>query len=561
MTHSIQRRALSCLAGLAVAMWGLLATSFAQIQPVPCAQPPSCIINSSLEAVGPGYGNMNSSPALTVPAWYVSHGTPSLFGGAPVPGGLNYSVWMWSYSGMGEGIFTCYNFRRGETYKVCLWVRNTNGIAAGNLIIRAANGVPIGSGGVPPTPSSSQLISNAFVNSPGWVQVTYTFTANADYRQLWIYPFMAGPPINNQQYELQIDLVRVAPVPRVVPSSTITWCESVEICVDGGSPGSTYTWSPATGLSSTTGRCVYARPCTTTTYQIIVQPPSDCPSCGPDTLYHTVYVDVPNFEIHGTKDVRCGEKIEMKVDPVLSCVSYDWFDPHGNYIGSGPNISIPNASGDDAGTYTLVIRYGDCVIYLHFDVNVLDCPCEFKPDFKWDRCNPVYFFDMSNSMVGGSAVAWFWDFGDGNSSNLQNPVHSYASAGGYKVCLTVIWKNGNQTCCDRICFDVEVCDPQDQRIDMSAPENEGSSMPGDIRKESSVEVFPNPAGDQAWVALNNIENARVTLRSINGSIISTGRQQGDNNRYLLDLNGIASGIYVVIVESSERTFTVKMVKD
>jgi hypothetical protein len=32
---------------------------------------------------------------------------------------------------------------------------------------------------------------------------------------------------------------------------------------------------------------------------------------------------------------------------------------------------------------------------------------------------------------------WFWKFGDGNTSNEQNPVHAYAEVGFYKVTLTV----------------------------------------------------------------------------------------------------------------------------
>ncbi|MDP2338762.1 MAG: PKD domain-containing protein [Bacteroidota bacterium] len=35
-----------------------------------------------------------------------------------------------------------------------------------------------------------------------------------------------------------------------------------------------------------------------------------------------------------------------------------------------------------------------------------------------------------------SAVTWTWDFGDGKSSNEQNPVHIYENGGYYKVTLT-----------------------------------------------------------------------------------------------------------------------------
>ncbi len=42
----------------------------------------------------------------------------------------------------------------------------------------------------------------------------------------------------------------------------------------------------------------------------------------------------------------------------------------------------------------------------------------------------------------GTVVSWSWDFGDGNTSTLQNPSHSYAAGGTYTVQLTVTDNNG-----------------------------------------------------------------------------------------------------------------------
>ena len=42
-----------------------------------------------------------------------------------------------------------------------------------------------------------------------------------------------------------------------------------------------------------------------------------------------------------------------------------------------------------------------------------------------------------------SAVSWSWDFGDGNTSMEQNPVHVYADGGYYTVTLTVTDSGGN----------------------------------------------------------------------------------------------------------------------
>ena len=44
----------------------------------------------------------------------------------------------------------------------------------------------------------------------------------------------------------------------------------------------------------------------------------------------------------------------------------------------------------------------------------------------------INFTDLSSN----GPTSWFWDFGDGNTSNLQNPSHTYQTGGIYSVSLT-----------------------------------------------------------------------------------------------------------------------------
>lgn len=43
------------------------------------------------------------------------------------------------------------------------------------------------------------------------------------------------------------------------------------------------------------------------------------------------------------------------------------------------------------------------------------------------------FTDFSS----GAPTSYDWDFGDGATSSLQNPIHAFAQAGTYNVCLTI----------------------------------------------------------------------------------------------------------------------------
>jgi hypothetical protein len=521
----------------------------------PCQQAPSCLGNGTFMTNGATGGDVNSSGPTTVNSWYVSHGSPSI--GAPGPGGGATGIWMWSYSGMGEGIFSCYNFQAGHKYHICLWVQNTDSINLGNLMIYAANGLtgfgPTGTG--VPTPSGgSELISNSFVWSPTWVQLSYDYTPTANYTQLWIYPYMAGPPINFKQYEMNTDLVSVFEVPLPVGYS-----------------------------------------------------------------------------------VPCGGNIVLTA-PTSTCVAYDWYGPTGTYLGAG-TVIIPNADPTMSGIYKLVSHSGDCSESTPFQVQVQPCePCDkFVPNFDiLQGCNPVNFIETSSGP--GFSVSWYWDFGDGTSSSLQNPSHTYAAAGTYTVCLTVIRKSGKETCCNKVCKDIKVCDPPaggnpvekagvgfnfnyinatHQALKFSDAnltdqiicnylwdfgDGTTSSMPNPAHvysdagfytvtlttksctydasnqinssKESSfsqlikiaaannageVEIIPNPAADQAVVLISNISNAKVVLTNMYGAEVATASASG-KNRYTLNLEKLTSGVYLLTVEGTEGRFTKKLVK-
>ena len=59
-------------------------------------------------------------------------------------------------------------------------------------------------------------------------------------------------------------------------------------------------------------------------------------------------------------------------------------------------------------------------------------------EYSYPNCfgDSIQFSDLSNTYGGIPITSWFWDFGDGTTSTLQNPKHLYASAGSYIVTLT-----------------------------------------------------------------------------------------------------------------------------
>ena len=51
------------------------------------------------------------------------------------------------------------------------------------------------------------------------------------------------------------------------------------------------------------------------------------------------------------------------------------------------------------------------------------------------------------------ATQWFWTFGDGSTSTLQNPTHEYATSGSYTICQTVTSICGSSQLCLGVTID------------------------------------------------------------------------------------------------------------
>jgi uncharacterized protein (TIGR02145 family) len=117
----------------------------------------------------------------------------------------------------------------------------------------------------------------------------------------------------------------------------------------------------------------------------------------------------------------------------------------------------------------------------------------------------VQFSDLSN----GDPYSWWWQFGDGGSSLLQNPEHQYVSLGTYDVSLTVTNDNGSDEMIKSSFIRVEV--------DMGAT---GNLTDADGNSYQTIKIGP-----QWWMA----ENLRVSKYPSGGSInyIGNGDDWGD----------------------------------
>lgn len=93
--------------------------------------------------------------------------------------------------------------------------------------------------------------------------------------------------------------------------------------------------------------------------------------------------------------------------------------------------------------------------------SVLDSGCVSGSSDFFSNVNNFTVDFSSDTNLSPNNTSYFWDFGDGHSSSLANPTHTYAThintiQVDYEVCLTVVSNNLGSLCFERTCNTVTV---------------------------------------------------------------------------------------------------------
>ncbi len=131
------------------------------------------------------------------------------------------------------------------------------------------------------------------------------------------------------------------------------------------------------------------------------------------------------------------------------------------------------------------------------------------------------------------AITWFWDFGDGATSTVENPWHTYPVAGSYNVTLVVT--NG--------------CG-----ADFSSTVIEAGTAVVALQP-SAISVYPNPAGDYFMIAIPETiqqEDTWIQLYDVTGNIV-INKQIKDDADCIITTTNLPSGSYIANITCNEFT--------
>jgi gliding motility-associated-like protein len=247
----------------------------------------------------------------------------------------------------------------------------------------------------------------------------------------------ASQAINNLLYLSYPGSVSATPSACTPYTDTIPTCGGpVPISISGTNVSDyTWSWSPTTGLSSSTGPSVIANPPGTTTYTVSGTPISGC--VAPVSFTFIVQLTPGG----GANPVISAVPPLCANDPPIT-LTVD--STGGTWVGTGITNSStgtfdPAVSG--AGTFTIAynisVACGDTAVQT-ITVNAVPTP-GFSSSVS-TGCDPICVtFSESASSNCNSVV---YSFGDGDSSLVSGPTHCYDSAGVYSVSLQCTGANG-----------------------------------------------------------------------------------------------------------------------
>jgi hypothetical protein len=263
---------------------------------------------------------------------------------------------------------------------------------------------------------------------------------------------------------LTINALPTVTVTSTATNNTICNGQSTTLTASGAS---SYSWSPATGLNTTSGATVTASPTSTTTYTVVGTASNGCTNNASIQINVNPLPSVPTITPSATT-VCSGTTVTLST-PAASGQTYAWsFNPTGPGANTGASINhVFTAANAGAGTEnitaTLVTtitatgckRSDDQVIVVKQapDASLND----FTSPVPFSICaGSINYLEVTNiSTTSSINTNYQINWGDGGADFVSNPAgfpvntgvanHNYITTGYYTLTNTVTGNNGCQT--------------------------------------------------------------------------------------------------------------------
>ncbi|NSW46341.1 MAG: PKD domain-containing protein [Bacteroidales bacterium] len=163
--------------------------------------------------------------------------------------------------------------------------------------------------------------------------------------------------------------------------------------------------------------------------------------------------------------------------------NWTWNFGDGNFS----NLQNPVHTYNDTGTYQVQLilsTSGICSDTINTNVTIYNVYADFNVN---NTClyDSVRFIDQTQFAY-GNISQWVWNFGDGNSANVQNPSHLYNNASTYTVSLSIQTAQG---CRDTISKQVTV---------YNVPQASFNIVTTDLQVNNPIKFVDGSTGANSW---------------------------------------------------------------
>jgi PKD repeat protein len=151
--------------------------------------------------------------------------------------------------------------------------------------------------------------------------------------------------------------------------------------------------------------------------------------------------------------------------------------------------------------------------------------------------NTATFTNLSTSIA--NTLNYSWNFGDGNTSSIANPSHTYTTSGTYTITLIA----SNCTFSNTITKTIQIGA-------LSINEN----------AVGNFKFYPNPTTNQITIKVDNqLLGSVYTIYDTIGKSVLNGKINSE--LHVIDLGNLSNGVYIIEVASEGNYFKNKFIKN
>jgi len=238
-------------------------------------------------------------------------------------------------------------------------------------------------------------------------------------------------------------------------------------------------------------------------------------------------------------------------------------------FGDGTTSSIIGSTSHNYtsnGTYTVCLTvyeiggsFDSCQYCTSLTINNTPSPCDASFTIVQDSSNLFNYFIYVNNPISGPA-GYYWNFGDGTTSTLQYPSHTYPSSGPYYICLTLADSSSMFWCVNTYCDSLEAGRSSTPITINVIPTGINES----VNLISSFENYPNPFSENTTITytLSKQENVELCVFDLLGnkvSSIESGNKNAGTHTINWNAENLNQGMYLLQLKAGNNSSTKKVI--